>query len=63
MVSSKRNRSQKYSQLEVVTDWHHSEEVSAAFRRLMALLLKREAHSNDKALLVDNGQTDGQHKL
>ena len=62
-VSNRRNKGQKRSQLTVVARWQCSEEVSAAFRRLMTLLLKRKSHSNNKALLEDNGQTDGQHKL
>jgi hypothetical protein len=60
---SKRKKSQRNRQTRMLTRWQHSEEVSPAFGRLMTLLLKRKSHSNNKALLEDNGQTDGQHRL
>ena len=40
MVRSKRSKSQRDSQIKVVTDWKYTQEISPAFRRLMMLLLK-----------------------
>jgi len=34
------SRSQKDSQSKVTVNWHHTEEMSPAFKRLMMLLLK-----------------------
>ena len=35
-----RSKSQRNSQIKVVTSWQHTEEVPPAFKRLMALLLQ-----------------------
>ena len=41
MVSSKRNKNQRNSQIiKVVTRWDYTDEPSPAFRRLIALLLE-----------------------
>jgi len=41
MVSSKRNKNQRNSQIKVICNWHHTEEVSPAFKHLMSLLLQK----------------------
>ncbi len=36
------------SQIEVVTDWQHTKELTPAFRRLMRILLQPSQHPNIK---------------
>ena len=49
-------KSQKHSQIEVVTDWRHTKEISPAFKRLMILLLKPR-----NGQLSETKQTDEEH--
>ena len=50
-------KSKKHSQIKVVTRWDYKEEVTPAFKRLMALLLKpRDSQS------VETATTDEEHQ-
>jgi len=49
MASSKRNKSQGNSKITVITNWQHAQEVTSAFKRLMALLLEdKEKERSDE---------------
>ena len=41
------------SQIEVVTDWQHTQELTPAFRRLMRLLLEPSPQLNNKKGVSD----------
>lgn len=43
-----KSKSHKHSQIEVVTNWQHIEEVSPAFKKLMSLLLKPRSETNNR---------------
>ena len=42
-------KNQKYSQIEVVASWQHTQEVSLTFKRLMMLLLQERIGNGEKA--------------
>jgi len=46
MVSSKRNKSQRNSQVKVTTNWHYTEEMPPAFKWLMSLLLREKSEES-----------------
>ena len=52
MASSKLNESRRNSKIAVITNWQHAQEVSPAFKRLMALLLE------DKEREISDEQRD-----
>jgi len=41
MLSSKQNKSQKSSQVKLITNWQYTEEVPPAFKLLVSLLLQK----------------------
>jgi hypothetical protein len=43
------NKSQRDSQIKVVTNWQHTQEANPAFRRLMLLLLQERIENGEKA--------------
>lgn len=47
-VNSNGSKSRIDSQIEVVTNWHHTEQVSPAFCKLMRLLLEPRPQPNSK---------------
>jgi hypothetical protein len=48
-VKNNTRKSQRDSQIEVVTSWQHTEEVPPAFKRLMMLLLRERIGNGEKA--------------
>lgn len=53
---SNRGKSQRDSQIKVVTNWQHTEQVSSGFRRLMCLLL--EPKYNRITRTIEEGNKD-----
>ena len=48
MEPSKVAKKKTYTQIKIVTNWQHTEEISMAFRRLMALLLRQKIEPKDQ---------------
>ncbi len=54
-VKNNTRKSHKHSQIEVVTNWQHTDEASPAFKRLMMLLLEPSPQPNNgKAVNNEN---------
>ena len=53
----KRNKNRRNGQIKVVCNWQHTEEVSLAFKHLMALLLR------DREKERDDEYTESQHPI
>jgi hypothetical protein len=56
-VKNNTRKSQKDSHIEVVIDWHYTDEASLAFRRLMMLLLKPRDRQP-----IETARTDEEHQ-